>query len=322
MWTFRNYKRYFYCNHMTGDTQWDYPQDADVEGESSSTLEPCLRDMIKQPPPPPPPLEEPEDVVVDDTIVPEKVVITGFAPGSPIKIEEKETAVIDEPEPSSVAAKEKHADKKEDLDLSLKPPPPPDEPPPPGTEPPLPPAGTYSLASLAAAPPPPPPPEEEHPTPTSTTYDINHPAHAAELYNPFDGDTEAYELDTQIDNSTTDTAHISAPPVINRSSVQLKESVDQQISEDQQVLKPHVLQSVSQTPDVQDKSGEIAAPVQSHTTHTTHTSHGTTSTKKKKKDKDKDKEKALIGSGLNLKKKKLPSLVEKWQKVQKEVDVD
>ena len=71
---------------MTGDTQWDYPQDADVEGESSSTLEPCLRDMIKQPPPPPPPLEEPEDVVVDDTIVPEKVVITGFAPGSPIKV--------------------------------------------------------------------------------------------------------------------------------------------------------------------------------------------------------------------------------------------
>lgn len=38
------------------------------------------------------------------------------------------------------------------------------------------------------------------------------------------------------------------------------------------------------------------------------------------KDKKRKKDKALVAGGLAMKKKKVPSLVEKWQKVQKEVE--
>ncbi|XP_048728108.1 formin-binding protein 4-like isoform X2 [Ostrea edulis] len=178
------------------------------------------------------------------------------------------------------------------------------EPPPPGTD----------LDLLLAAPPPPPPPADEASDVPMETYDTSVPI----TYSSIDGDP-------MVHSSVADSIYPSEAGVISAESSYTPERKDAQPVVAQELVviarPPHVFsrdepgvpEVVSGTEFVQESvSGEVTLA-----TAELPSSSGISSEKKKKR-----KDKSMSSSGLHLKKKNVSSLVQKWQKVKKEVEIE
>lgn len=197
------------------------------------------------------------------------------------------------------------------------------EPPPPGTD----------LDLLLAAPPPPPPPADEDSNGPMDAYDTSVPmamnSHSLS-YSSIDGDPMVHssvsdtimypsEAGIMSAESTYVSERTDAPQVVTQEPVVIARPPQVFSSRDEPGSSGEVVSCTEAVPESgsgEDVSPSPAAALAAATVELP-SSSGITSEKKKKK-----KDKSISGSGLHLKKKNVTSLVQKWQKVKKEVEIE
>lgn len=197
------------------------------------------------------------------------------------------------------------------------------EPPPPGTD----------LDLLLAAPPPPPPPADEDSTGPMEAYDTSVPMAMTShplTYSGIDGDpmvhssvsdTSMYPSETGI--MSTESSYVSertdAPPLVTQEPVVIARPPQVFTRGDEPGSSAEVMSGTEAMPE--SGPGEDISPSPTVAALSVAaelpSSSGITSEKKKKK-----KDKSISGSGLHLKKKNVTSLVQKWQKVKMEVEIE
>lgn len=197
------------------------------------------------------------------------------------------------------------------------------EPPPPGTD----------LDLLLAAPPPPPPPADEDSTGPMEAYDTSVPMAMTSqplTYSGIDGDpmvhssvsdTSMYPSETGI--MSAESSYVSertdAPPLVTQEPVVIARPPQVFTRGDEPGSSAEVMSGTEAMPESgpgEDISPSPTAAALSVAAELP-SSSGITSEKKKKK-----KDKSISGSGLHLKKKNVTSLVQKWQKVKMEVEIE
>ncbi|XP_078334345.1 uncharacterized protein LOC111124829 isoform X3 [Crassostrea virginica] len=197
------------------------------------------------------------------------------------------------------------------------------EPPPPGTD--------LDLL-LAAPPPPPPPPDDDNSTVALQAYNTSAPLSALSQplsYTGLDGDPMVHssvadsmypsESGLMSEESTYGSERNDASPLISQEPIVIARP-PQVFSKDEPGSSTSA-EVVSGTESaVQESLSEEVTPAATTPQAVAAelpSSSGIASEKKKKK-----KDKSMSGSGLHLKKKNVTSLVQKWQKVKKEVEIE
>lgn len=309
----RSYRRYFYMNKRSKQTQWDYPDDEDEDEEED------VRDSS--------PDQEPtvnKDPVKTVTSLVESQLVTSTTPEQDEVTSTKDSVSSTEDnveEPESIV-KQRPAREWPDYEAVtnfisgteysgvIR-----GEPPPPGTD----------LEFLLTAPPPPPPPvEEDMEEETYSSYDVPGPPEGhLPCIDDIDGEIMEDESDFQVDAEASECgSNIDVKEQCNETeTVPVDPSIiarPPQIFTDNQYpsyYDPNAISEQYQESGQYYSEGGADMPVAMETAAFGDVASSQLEKERKKKKKEKQ-------SGGQLKNKNVSNLVQKWQKVKKEVEIE